>query len=54
MTETGSVSIQDKTRQGQPVLVAIDFSEDSRAALLWAGKYAGCIDAPPGPAARGS
>ena len=46
MTETGSVSIQDKTRQGQPVLVAIDFSEDSRAALLWAGKYAGCIDAP--------
>ena len=46
MTETGSVSIQDRTRKGRLVLVAIDFSEDSRAALLWAGKYAGCIDAP--------
>ena len=46
MTETSNASIQHKTRQGQPVLVAIDFSEDSRAALLWAGKYAGCTDAP--------
>ncbi len=46
MTETSNASLQDKTRKGQPVLVAIDFSEDSRAALLWAGRYAGCIDAP--------
>jgi nucleotide-binding universal stress UspA family protein len=46
MTETGNASLQDKTGKGQPVLVAIDFSEDSRAALLWAGKYASCVDAP--------
>jgi nucleotide-binding universal stress UspA family protein len=46
MTETSNASPRGKTRKGQPVLVAIDFSEDSRAALLWAGKYAGSIDAP--------
>jgi nucleotide-binding universal stress UspA family protein len=45
MTETANVSLQDKTRKGQPVLVAIDFSEDSRAALLWAGEYARRIEA---------
>ena len=30
----------------QPVLVATDFSEDSRAALIWACKFASCNHAP--------
>ena len=30
----------------QPVLVATDFSEDSKAALIWACKFAGCNHAP--------
>ena len=34
------------TDRNQPVLVAIDFSDDSRAALVWAAKYAECIDQP--------
>jgi nucleotide-binding universal stress UspA family protein len=31
--------------EDQPVLVATDFSEDSRAALIWACKFAECNDA---------
>lgn len=34
------------TDRNQSVLVAIDFSDDSRAALVWAAKYAGRIDQP--------
>jgi nucleotide-binding universal stress UspA family protein len=34
------------TNQNQPILVAIDFSEDSEAALLWAGNYTKCTKSP--------
>ena len=30
---------------GSPVLVAVDFSKDSKAALAWAGEYAGQVGA---------
>jgi len=30
----------------QPILAATDFSEDSRAAILWACRYAECTNAP--------
>jgi nucleotide-binding universal stress UspA family protein len=36
----------DKTGTTSPILAAIDFSEDSKAALVWACKYAECIGAP--------
>ncbi len=35
-----------KTQEIQPILVAIDFSADSEAALLWACKFTKCSDAP--------
>jgi nucleotide-binding universal stress UspA family protein len=31
---------------GKPILVAIDFSEDSKAALIWACRFAACTGAP--------
>lgn len=31
---------------GNPILAAIDFSEDSKAALIWACNFAECSDAP--------
>lgn len=34
------------TTRTDPVLVAIDFSEDSERALAWAADYAGTIEAP--------
>lgn len=34
------------TRNDQPILVAIDFSEDSKAALVWACKLAECMASP--------
>lgn len=34
------------TGKNHPVLVAIDFSDDSRAALVWAAEYARRIDEP--------
>jgi len=36
----------DAINKTNPVLVAIDFSDDSRAALIWAAKYAGQIGVP--------
>ena len=35
-----------KTQKIQPILVAIDFSADSEAALLWACKFTKCSNAP--------
>lgn len=35
-----------RSDKGRPVLVAIDFSKDSKAALVWACQYCGCMDAP--------
>jgi nucleotide-binding universal stress UspA family protein len=32
--------------QSQAVLVAVDFSDDSRAALIWACQFANCVGAP--------
>jgi len=31
---------------GNPILVAIDFSEDSKAALIWACRFSACTGAP--------
>jgi len=45
MTDTPISSNQTETNQAQPILVAIDFSDDSRAALLWACEFADCVDA---------
>jgi len=36
----------DTIKKKLPVLAAIDFSDDSKAALLWAAEYAMQIDAP--------
>jgi len=34
------------TKDNRPILVAIDFSADSEAALLWANNYTKCAEAP--------
>ena len=34
------------TKDKDPILVAIDFSDDSEAALLWADDYTRCVNAP--------
>ena len=41
--DTNKPSSEDRQ---QPVLVAVDFSTDSDAALKWACDYAGCVNAP--------
>ena len=35
-----------KTKDPGPILVAIDFSADSEAALLWASNYTKCSESP--------
>jgi nucleotide-binding universal stress UspA family protein len=45
MTDTPSVNNQTEPEQDQPILVAIDFSDDSRAAILWACEFADCVGA---------
>jgi len=40
MTDNTSIEQTFEADRGQPVLVAIDFSEDSKAALSWACQYA--------------
>ena len=45
MTNNPGGSPQVETEQVQPIVVAIDFSDDSRAALLWACEYADCVGA---------
>jgi nucleotide-binding universal stress UspA family protein len=46
MTETPEAVLLTGPEQDQRVLVAIDFSEDSKAALLWACNFAECSSAP--------
>ena len=36
---------QGSDSNGGPILVAVDFTADSQAALLWACDYAGCVNA---------
>ncbi len=43
--ETGKNKKESVNKQ-QPVLVAVDFSTDSDAALKWACNYASCVNAP--------
>ena len=46
MTDTADAVLLTGLEQDQCVLVAIDFSEDSKAALLWACDFAECSSAP--------
>jgi len=46
MTDTQGPALATGPEQEQRVLVAIDFSEDSKAALLWACNFAECSSAP--------
>ena len=45
MTENTSESRRGTADEDGPVLVAVDFSPDSEAAILWACDYAGSVDA---------
>ena len=38
--------LKKKIRQDQPVLAAVDFSQDSEVAITWASRYAAAVDAP--------
>ena len=46
MTDTAETVLLTGPEQDHRVLVAIDFSEDSKAALLWACNFAECSSAP--------
>ena len=46
MTDIADTVLLTGPEQDQCVLVAIDFSEDSKAALLWACNFADCSSAP--------
>jgi len=46
MTTTVGVIQSTEPGKAQPVLVATDFSEDSKAALIWACKFTACNKAP--------
>ena len=46
MTDTADTVLLTGPEQDHSVLVAIDFSEDSKAALLWACNYAECNSIP--------
>ena len=45
MSDTPVASQQAETEPAQPVLVAVDFSDDSRAAVVWACQFAECVGA---------
>ena len=45
MTDETPETRQDQADGGGPVLVAVDFSPDSEAALVWACGFAHCVDA---------
>jgi len=45
MTYTAATHQQNVDEPTQRILVAVDFSEDSRAALIWACKFAECNNA---------
>jgi len=42
MTEMGANYFDEITSKARPTLVAVDFSEDSRAALAWACAFSAC------------
>jgi len=42
MTDTAATTQQTVERPAQRILAAVDFSEDSKAALVWACKFAEC------------
>lgn len=44
MSETQSTISQTTEESVQRILVGVDFSEDSRAALLWACRFAECLE----------
>ena len=46
MTDTPGPVLSTGPEQEQRILVAIDFSEDSKAALAWACNFAACSSAP--------
>lgn len=46
MTDTHSSAQAPEVDAKGPILAAIDFSEDSKAALVWACKFADCTGAP--------
>ena len=46
MTENTSSRLPSEISAQNPILVAIDFSEDSKAALIWACELAECSNAP--------
>jgi len=43
MTDIPSNNQPAEVEQDQPILVAVDFSDDSKAAVLWACEFAHCI-----------
>jgi nucleotide-binding universal stress UspA family protein len=45
MTDTVGTNQAKVHDTNQPILVAVDFSDDSKAALAWAGKYVECSGA---------
>jgi len=45
MTEPSNSGLPSEISAKNPILVAIDFSEDSKAALVWACKLADCTEA---------
>lgn len=45
LTNEISETRRDQDGGDGPILVAVDFTPDSEAALLWALDYAGCVDA---------
>ncbi len=45
MADETSEKRQNPTGEDGPVLVAVDFTPDSKAALIWACGYAGCVNA---------
>ena len=45
MTDENSEARQDVSGAKGPILIAVDFSPDSEAAVLWACQYAACVNA---------
>ena len=46
MTDTVIVNQSAESDEQRPILVAIDFSEDSKAAMIWGYRYSKCCGAP--------
>lgn len=46
MTDEESASGKPVVNDSGPILVAVDFTADSKAALLWACHYGDCVNAP--------